>query len=141
MKKLAFVTFILCACGSLAGTAWGGGKPKEEKVFKATVGSDGVQLVEILGGSYFFAPNHVIVKVNIPVELTVKKEAGIVPHNIVAKAPEAGIDFDIAMSSEPKIIKFTPAKTGTYLFYCNKKLLFFESHREKGMEGTIEVIE
>src|SRR6266568_4262105 len=105
MKILALVTFILCTCGFLTGPAWGGGKPKEEKVFNATVGSDGVQWVEILGGSYFFTPNHVIVKVNVPVELIVKKEAGVVPHNILAKAPEAGIDFNVSMSDEPKIIK------------------------------------
>jgi len=141
MKRLAIGCLFLWGCGFLTGPAWGDSKPKEEKVFKATVGSDGVQRVEILGGSYFFTPNHIIVKVNVPVEMTVKKEAGIVPHNIRVKAPEAGIDFDIAMSSDPKTIKFTPAKTGTYPFYCNKKLLFFESHREKGMEGTIEVIE
>jgi len=73
--------------------------------------------------------------------LVVKKESGIGPHNIVAKSPEAGIDFNEGMSSEPKSITFTPTKAGTYPFYCDKKLLFFESHREKGMEGVIEVIE
>jgi plastocyanin len=44
------------------------------------------------------------------------------------------------MSSEPKIIKFTPTKTGSYPFYCNKRLWPFEGHRGKGMEGTIEVV-
>jgi hypothetical protein len=27
---------------------------------------------------------------------------------------------------------------GIYLFYCDKKLLFLPSHREKGMEGRLE---
>jgi len=31
------------------------------------------------------------VKVNVPVELTVRKESGFVPHNIVAKAPAGGL--------------------------------------------------
>jgi hypothetical protein len=30
---------------------------------------------------------------------------------------------------------------GEYPFYCSKKLLFFKSHREKGMEGMLEVVQ
>ena len=141
MKKLAVLCLFLCGCALLTGPAWGDAKPKEEKVFKATVGSDGVQRVEIIGGGYFFTPSRIIVKVNVPVELKVRKEPGIVPHNIMVKAPEAGIDFDLSLSDEPKSIRFTPTRPGVYPFYCNKKLLFFESHREKGMEGALEVTE
>ena len=36
---------------------------------------------------------------------------------------------------------FTPRKTGSYRFYCGKKLLLLESPREKGMEGVFDVIE
>jgi plastocyanin len=39
------------------------------------------------------------------------------------------------------VIKFTPKKAGSYPFYCSKKLLFFESHKDKGMKGTLEVVE
>jgi hypothetical protein len=51
------------------------------------------------------------------------------------KAPEAGIEFDSAMSGGPKVITMTPKKTGSFRFFCSKKLLFLESHWEKGMEG------
>lgn len=111
------------------------------KTYRAVIDNDGVQRVSLVGGSYYFDPAHIIVKVNVPVELSVRKEAGMVPHNIVIKAASAGIDIDEEMGSEPKIIRFTPAKPGTYPFYCGKKLLFFESHREKGMEGVLEVVE
>jgi plastocyanin domain-containing protein len=117
-----------------------GDGPKLEKLFTATVDGDGVQRVEIVGGSYFFSPNHIIVKVDVPVELKVSKEAGIVPHDIVMKSPEAGMVFNVSLHEEPQVIRFTPSKTGRYPFYCDKQLLFFESHREKGMEGTIEVV-
>lgn len=113
----------------------------EEKTHRATVDADGVQRVEVLGGSYFFRPKHIIVKVNVPVELKVKKESGVAPHNIVIKEPEAGIAFDESMGTEPKVIRFTPKKTGSYTFYCSKKLLFFESHRDKGMKGVLEVVQ
>ncbi len=136
MKNLMLACILFLSCASLAA-----GAGEKEKVFRATVGDDGVQRVEVMGGSYFFNPNHIIVKVNVPVELIVRKESGIVPHNIVIKAPEAGIDFDVAMASEPKVIRFTPTRVGTYPMYCSKKLLFFESHREKGMEGVLEVVE
>ena len=76
----------------------------------------------------------------VPVELKVRKESGWVPHNFVVKAPEAGIDFEESLGTEAKTIRFTPTKAGTYPMYCSKKLLFFESHREKGMEGMIEVV-
>jgi plastocyanin domain-containing protein len=113
----------------------------EKKVFTAAKGPDGIQRVSIAGGEYYFEPNHIIVKVNVPVELSVKKEGGIVPHNIVMKSPEAGMSFEEPMGSQPKVIKFTPTKTGTYPFSCTKKLLFFRSHEARGMKGAIEVIE
>jgi plastocyanin domain-containing protein len=112
----------------------------QESVTVVPVGQDGVQKVEIVGGSYFFKPNHIVVKVNIPVELKVSKESGLVPHDIVAKSPEAGIEFQESLSSTPKTIKFTPTKVGTYPIYCSKKAPFSQSHREKGMEAVIEVV-
>lgn len=113
-----------------------------EKIsYKAGIDSDGVQRIEVLAGGYFFNPDHIIVSVNIPVELKIKKEAGIVPHAFVIKEPDAGIDINESLSSEPKVIKFTPKKVGKYPFYCDKKLLFFEGHRKKGMEGILEVTE
>jgi hypothetical protein len=127
--------FILLTLGLLL-TA---GRAAERQEFIAPVDKDGVQRIEIVGGSYFFKPNYIILKVNIPVELKLSKESGMTPHNIILNAPEAGIDIKVDLSTEPQIVKFTPTKTGKFPIYCDKKLLFFESHREKGMEGTIEV--
>lgn len=127
---------LLAVCGLTVSQA---AEPK--KTVRAIIDKDGVQRVAITGGEYFFDPAHIIVKVNTPVELTVRKAPGMIPHNIVIKAFPAGIDFDEAMTTEPKIIKFTPKKAGSYPIFCSKKLLFFESHREKGMEGLLEVVE
>ena len=108
----------------------------------AAVDADGVQRVAVIGGEYYFDPNYIVVKVNKPVELTVKKEAGYIPHNMLVKSPEAGIDFKVDLDSKkPEIVKFTPTKAGKYPMYCDKKLLFFKSHRDRGMEGMIEVVE
>lgn len=113
----------------------------EQTTFRATIDKDGVQRVEVLGGDYFFKPDHIIVKMNVPVEMKVSKEGGVVPHNIVINAPEAGIDIKESLGKEPNVIKFTPKKAGTYPFSCDKKLLFFKSHRDKGMKGILEVVE
>lgn len=113
----------------------------QKKEFIATVDPDGVQRIEITAGEYFFEPQRIVVKVNVPVEIRIKKEQGLTPHRFILSAPEAGIDIKESLSAEPKTISFIPAKTGEFPFYCDQKLLFFKSHRERGMEGVLEVRE
>lgn len=132
--KRSVCSSLLLAFALLAGSACA------EDAVRATVEADGVQRVSILGGSYFFKPRHIIVNANVPIELTVKVEEGIVPHSFVLKAPEAGINIDTGLSTRPKTFRFTPTATGQFAFYCSHKLLFFKSHRERGMEGVLEVV-
>jgi plastocyanin len=113
----------------------------KEKRVVAKADADGVQRVEMVGGDYFFDPNYLVVKVNKPVELKVKKAASYIPHNLIAKSPEAGIVFKLDLKGDQQVVKFTPTKTGKYPIYCDKSLLWFKTHREKGMEGLIEVVE
>lgn len=111
-----------------------------EKRFVASVDSDGVQRVTMTGGEYFFDPNVIVVKANVPVELTVRKEAGITPHDITLKAPEAGIDIKTSLSKEPTVLRFTPTRAGAYPFECGERFLFFKSHKDRGMHGVLEVV-
>jgi plastocyanin domain-containing protein len=136
IRKLA-VSLGLCLAATTALAQ--GDKEKIEKVV-ATVDADGVQRVRILGGSYFFKPGHIVVKVNVPVELTASRESGITPHNLLIKAPEAGLDVEADLGTEPKKIAFKPTAVGKYPIYCSKKLPFMAGHREKGMEGILEVV-
>src|SRR6185295_9505565 len=101
--------------------------------------ADGVQRIRLVSGSYFFKPDRIVVKANMPVELLVSRESGITPHNLVIRAPEAGVVVDEELATDPKKIAFTPTKAGKYPFYCSKKLPFMAGHREKGMEGVLEV--
>lgn len=114
--------------------------PKAVKKVVATIDQDGVQRVAILGGGYFYDPNYIVVKVNVPVEFAVRKESGMTPHDFVIKAPEAGIDVSVSMDSNPQLVKFTPTKPGKYEIVCTKKFLWI-NHRKKGMEGVLEVTE
>jgi plastocyanin domain-containing protein len=129
---LALVTSLTC----VPHNASAGDEP-----YRAVVDTDGIQRVSILGGSYFFKPDHIIVKANVPVELSVRVEPGVIPHSFVLKASEAGITINAKLSTDPKKITFTPVAPGKYSFYCSNKLLFFRSHQDRGMEGILEVVE
>ncbi|HEY5672504.1 MAG TPA: hypothetical protein VIR78_02245 [Malonomonas sp.] len=111
----------------------------EEKRFVADV-TDGVQHVAVIGSEYAFDPNVIVLKVNVPVEFKAKKEGGFVPHDLIVSAPEAGMDFSLDLKSDWQVVNFTPTKVGTYQMDCLKKLLWFKSHKERGMHGVIEVV-
>ncbi len=136
MKKAFVFAAVSIILTGIAGFA----QESSEKRFVATVGQDGVQRVEITGGNYYFDPNVVVVKVNVPVEFVVKKVGGT-PHNIILKAPEAGIDFKESMSKDSKTIKFTATKTGKYPFWCGEQPPFGKSHKDRGMQGVLEVVD
>jgi plastocyanin len=138
-KVIRAILFIIGIAGYV--TCRADVAPPEGMIYQATIAADGVQHVRIEGGSYFFKPNHVIVHVNVPVELVVSVESGLIPHTLVIQSPEAGIEVDQSLSSDAKTIRFTPTAVGKYHFYCKNKLLFFKSHREEGMEGVLEVVE
>ncbi|WMC11690.1 quinol oxidase [Oceanimonas pelagia] len=107
----------------------------------ARLDPDGVQRLEVVGGSYFFRPDHIVVKAGVPVELTVSREPGLVPHSLVIWSPRMGIDVEVTLNSLGRVIRFTPESTGQTPFYCREKLLFFAGHRARGMAGIMEVVE
>ena len=111
------------------------------KRYVAVIDSDGVQRASIIGGDYYFDPNLIVVKVNVPVELSVKKAKGLIPHNILIDSPEANIDFNEEMKGQEKVIAFTPTKAGKFDIICDKRFLFFKNHKDKGMHGTLVVVE
>jgi plastocyanin len=106
----------------------------------AELGADGVQRATITLDSYSYTPGHLIVQSGKPVELTLIRATLLVPHNFLLKEPDAGIVIEEDVGhSEPTTVKFTPARPGTYPYYCDRKLPFRPSHREQGMEGRLEV--
>lgn len=124
----------------LLGTAALGQQPQPGGTV-AVIGSDGVQRVEISGSSYYFDPSVIVLKVNVPAEITVKKAGGHKPHKIRARSPEAGIDFSAKLGKAPRTIRFTPTKAGEYPFWCPVHVPFMKSHKAHGMTGTIRVVE
>ncbi|CAM2340799.1 quinol oxidase [Burkholderia vietnamiensis] len=106
---------------------------------RVPVDADGVQRVTIVGGSYFFRPALVIVRADVPVELTVSAEPGVVPHSFEIDAPQAGIAVHTELATTPRTLRFTPTQPGRFAYYCTHRLLFLRSHRERGMAGVLVV--
>ena len=103
---------------------------------------DGVQRAVITLDSYSYGPAHLVVYLGKPVELTLKSVTVITPHNFILKEPQAGLDVEVDVGAgESVAVQFIPTQVGLFTFFCDKKLLFFASHREKGMEGRLEVRE
>lgn len=115
-------------------------KPPAPPPVTAQVGPDGVQRANITVDSYSFTPAHVIVQAGKPVKLTLVSVTTLVPHDFVLKDPAAGLSIAQQVGPGDTVeVAFTPTKPGVYAFYCDKKLPFFPSHREQGMEGRLEV--
>ncbi len=104
----------------------------------ATVGADGIQRATLVLDSYSYSPSHFTVQVGKAVELTLTSVTTLTPHNFVLKDGGLSIEQDVG-AGKTVVVKFLPNQTGAFTFYCDKQLLFFKSHREKGMEGRLDV--
>lgn len=101
---------------------------------------DGIQRATVILDSYSYTPNHLIVQSGKTVEFLLTSITTLTPHNFVLKNEAAGVSIERDVGAGRTVtVQFTPTKPGIYTFYCDKKLLFLPSHREKGMEGTLEV--
>ncbi|MCI0526249.1 MAG: cupredoxin domain-containing protein [Nitrospira sp.] len=117
-------------------------RPASAESIVVEVSPDGVQRAEIIVDSYAFKPDHFIVMVNTPVELTLKRVSRMVPHNFVIEEKEAGMEIHKEVPFGKSItVRFTPTRAAKYKFFCDKKLLFLKSHEARGMVGTLEVRE
>ncbi|MFO0707343.1 MAG: cupredoxin domain-containing protein [Nitrospira sp.] len=100
------------------------------------IGADGVQRITVILDSYSYTPKHLIVEAGKPVELTLTSVTTLTPHNFIIK--ELAVEQDVGAGKTVRVT-FTPTQPGTFPIYCDKKLPFFPSHRDKGMEGILEV--
>ena len=104
------------------------------------VSADGVQRATVTLDSYSYTPNHLIVEARKPVVLTLTSVTTIIPHNFIIKDPAGNLSVEQDLSAgKTVIITFTPAQPGTFPIYCDKRLWPLPSHRDKGMEGKLEV--
>lgn len=108
--------------------------------FVVPVGDDGVQRATITLDSYSYTPDYLVVQAGKPVELRLTSVTFITPHNFILNDLAAGFKVEEDVRAGKTVtVRFTPTQTGVFIYYCDRKLLFLASHREKGMEGRLEV--
>ena len=104
------------------------------------VSTDGAQRATVTLDSYSYTPNHLIVEAGKPVVLTLTSVTTIIPHNFIIKDPAGNLSVEQDLSAgKTVIITFTPTQPGIFPIYCDKRLWPLPSHRDKGMEGKLEV--
>ena len=104
------------------------------------VATDGVQRATVTLDSYSYSPNHLIVEAGRPVELTLTSVTTMIPHNFIIKDPAGSLSVEQDISAGKTVtITFTPPQPGIFPIYCDKRLWPLPSHRDKGMEGKLEV--
>lgn len=106
----------------------------------ARLDPDGVQRLTLMGGNYHFQPDRIRVQVGVPVELEVYRTTRT-SHDLVIQDNRMGLDITVDLSPESVVVRFTPEVTGRVVFYCDQRLLFLPSHRDRGMWGVLEVID
>lgn len=101
---------------------------------------DGIQRVTVILDSYSYSPNHLVVESGKEVELTLTSIAMITPHNFIIKdsAGSWSVEQDVG-AGKTVMAKFVPTQPGLFSFFCDKRLWPMPSHRDKGMEGLLEV--
>ena len=139
MKRISRLALLLAVLATGCQSS-GEHQPVAQHSQTVSTDKDGVQRVTVVAGSYFFKPNHIIVKAGTPVEIVASREAGMVPHDLVIHAPDGSTLVQQDLATEPRKIAFTPRKPGKYPMYCSKKPPLMASHRERGMEGVLEVV-
>ena len=124
----------------LAALAFGAEPTSIGPPFSVPVDADGVQRTTVILDSYSYAPAHLILEKGKPVEFTLKSVTTLTPHNFIIKDPAGSLAVEQDVSAgKTATLKFTPMQSGTFPIYCDKRLWPLPSHRDKGMEGKLEV--
>ena len=98
------------------------------------------QAIEVKLDSFTIKPDKITVKAGQPVTLKIKNEASFITHNLVIKAPQAGVEVKVDVSAgKSGEVSFTPTQPGSYEIICDKSPPIGKSHKEKGMHGLLVV--
>ena len=99
------------------------------------------KVIEVTLGDYRYMPRNIQLVVDQPVVLHLVNVDAFTPHNFTLKDDSDGLDVDVDIPAGKAVnVNLMPLFAGSHTFYCSKQLLWMESHREKGMEGTLTVV-
>ena len=121
-------------------TLWGGAGTALSQEFLPQGDVSNSREIVIDMESYVFSPSEITVDVGKPITLVLNNQSFLVPHNFLMENPHGVRVLEAEISSgESQTHTLTLTEPGIYLFYCDKQLLFFPTHREEGMEGRLIV--
>ena len=127
---------VLWGCLLVPAPLWSAEAPP----FVVPLSADGVQRTTVILDSYSYQPGHLIVEAGKPVELTLTSVTTITPHNFIVKDPADSLHVEQDVSAgKTVVVRFTATQPGVFPMYCDKRLWPMPSHRDKGMEGKLEV--
>lgn len=111
-----------------------------DAVIAIPLSPDGIQQATVLLDSYSYSPNYVVVERGKPVELTLTSVTTMTPHNFIIEnlTDSLSVKQDVG-AGKTVTVRFVPTQTGLFPFFCDKRLWPMRSHRDKGMEGVLEV--
>lgn len=111
-----------------------------DSVIAIPLSPDGIQQATVLLDSYSYSPNYVVVERGKPVELTLTSVTTMTPHNFIIEnlTDSLSVKQDVG-AGKTVAVRFVPTRTGLFPFFCDKRLWPMRSHRDKGMEGVLEV--
>jgi len=137
---LPFLATVYWLSSVVAPVTWAGEPVLDGSPLAVPVAADGVQRARVTLDSYSYRPNHLIVEAGKPVELTLTSVTTITPHNFMIKDAAGNMLVEQDVSAGKTVaVTFTPTQPGTFPIYCDKRLWPMPSHRDKGMEGILEV--
>ena len=99
------------------------------------------KVIEVTLGDYRYMPGSIQLIVNQSVVLHLINVDSFTPHNFTLPDASDGLDVNIDIPAGESVnVNLMPLVVGSHTFYCKNKFLFSDSHREKGMHGTLTVI-
>lgn len=102
---------------------------------------ENTRIIRIVLGDYHFMPAELQLVAGQPVILQLVNTDTFTPHNFTLEDPDQGLDTDVdILAGETVEVHLMPLWPGRHTFYCSNQLLFMDSHREKGMEGSLIVV-
>jgi len=100
-----------------------------------------IRVIRVQLGDYHFMPVELQLVAEQPVVLQLVNTDTFTPHNFTLEDPNHGLDVNVdILAGETVEVHLMPLWPGRHTFYCSNKLLFMDSHREKGMQGTLIVV-
>ncbi|MGE3976090.1 MAG: cupredoxin domain-containing protein [Nitrospira sp.] len=134
LVMVGWLTVMLASIGRAAD------KPTSDLAIAVPISQDGVQRATVILDSYSYSPNHLVVENGKPVELTLTSVTMITPHNFIINdsAGSLSVEQDVG-AGRTVVTRFVPTQPGLFPFFCDKRLWPMPSHRDKGMEGILEV--